>query len=178
MSPCCYVQLFLFGLLSTGAVSAPTGECTNLRALSNIHLNQVCGDWFCGKSNRHVPMDKSTCLRILLHKVDETTVAISLVLNETSLRQEYTTEDAENAGTLQMAGGNSTVQVIYMSEDGTAMGIASCVPHQAKPSVSLLSKQIPISSEKEDELRIALEQAGLSGDTEFVWESEATCSST
>ncbi|XP_067003852.1 uncharacterized protein [Anabrus simplex] len=180
MSPYGYVQFFLLGLLCTGAVSAETATCTNPRAQSNIDMNQVYGDWFLGKAHGPATLteDKSQCYTITLTKFNETTLEITSTYPGQTLRKVFTIENSENPGTWQAAGEERTVQVIYLSTDFTIMAIAGCIPNHAEPVCILISKQLPISSEKIEEVLHAVEHAGMSGHHHhFTWESEATCPS-
>ncbi|XP_067004704.2 uncharacterized protein [Anabrus simplex] len=177
MSQCSYVQLFLLGLLCTGALSAPTATCTEPRAQSNIDINQLYGDWFLGKSSKEGYWNETQCYRMSVNKVDETTLEASIIYNGIKHAQTFTIVNTENAGTWQIPDSNRTLQVIYLSEDRTTMALCGCEAHHAEPASILLSKQLPVSLEKTEEFRLALELAGMSGDHQFVWESQATCSS-
>ncbi|XP_068084059.1 uncharacterized protein [Anabrus simplex] len=177
MSPYGYVQLFLFGLLCTGAVSAETANCSYLQAQSNIDMNQVYGDWFLGKAKNSANLTKSQCFPISIKKSDETTFDVTANYSEFILHQRYTIKSTENAGTWQAADGDRSELVIFLSTDGSIMALANCVPNPAEFGYILLSKHLPITSEKIEEFRLAVENAGISGQHLFTWESEAVCPS-
>ncbi|XP_067004789.2 uncharacterized protein [Anabrus simplex] len=170
-----YVQLFLFGLLWIGAASAEISTCVTPPGISGHDINKVYGDWFvgriCGPNN--IKLDKSACLGISIKKINETTLEI-----ETPAKLPSTIDISENAGTWRFVDENRTSQVIYLSEDGSAMELAFCINNQTIPGLILISRQLPLSPEKKAEVLHAEEIAGVPEHNHlFKWESEATCQS-
>ncbi|XP_067004803.2 uncharacterized protein [Anabrus simplex] len=140
-------------------------------------MNQVYGNWFLGKAKNSNDMDKSKCFPITINKFDESTFEVTANYTEYILRQEYTIKNTENAGTWQGADGTRIDLVIYLSTDGTTMALANCLQSFGELGYALLSKRLPITSEKIEEFRLAVENAGMSGQNLFTWESKAACPS-
>ncbi|XP_067004788.2 uncharacterized protein [Anabrus simplex] len=175
-----YVQLFLFGLLCIGAASAETSSPT-IRALTDFDINKVYGDWFlgkmCGPDNN--TLDKSACFRMSIKKINETNLQIVITTTPPERPETINIDISENAGTWRYVDGNRISQVIYLSEDGSAMELATGIKDQTVPGLLLLSKQLPLSPEKKAEVLHAEEIAGVPEHIHFSkWESEATCPST
>ncbi|XP_067004784.2 uncharacterized protein [Anabrus simplex] len=179
MSSYGYVQLFLLGLLCTGAISAATATCTIPQGESNIDVNQVYGDWFLGESHGVVDFeeDRSHCHTISLRKINENTLEFTATFSGRALSKNFTKGTAENAAIWKTEGEDRSGRFIYLSTDGTALALVICIPSQTEPISLLVSKQLPISSEKKGEFHLAVEQAGLSGHDTSTWESGATCPS-
>ncbi|XP_067004800.2 uncharacterized protein [Anabrus simplex] len=180
MAPYGYVQLFLFGVLCIGAVIAENATCTNPRALNDIDMDKVYGDWFVGKwyGPFNFTYDRSRCFSLNITKVNETTFEMIMETPSTPSSKIFTIEDSENAGIWFDVDIHRTVQVIYQSADGTAMALAFCVENETDPALTLLSKQVPVSPEKIAEFLHAQETAGMLGHNHrFKWDSGATCPS-
>ncbi|XP_067004787.2 uncharacterized protein [Anabrus simplex] len=175
-----YVQLFLFGLLCIGAASVGISACPTIRALSDLDINKLYGDWFVGKivGLGNYEEDKSRCFGSSITKINETTLQFGV---DDSGPETYTIESSENAGTWRDVDIKSLVpvmDVIYLSADRSTMELAFCIKNQTAPGLLLLSKQLPLSSEKKAELLHAEEIAGVQESIySFKWESEATCPS-
>ncbi|XP_067004786.2 uncharacterized protein [Anabrus simplex] len=180
MSPSVYIQLFLCSLLCSGAISAENATCTNPRAQSNVDMNQVYSDWFVGQVNMpaNATLPKTRCFTVSVKKMNESTLEVSMKIHEEIRRHVFSIGNAENAGTWQDINEDRTVQVIYLSADGTTMALACCVENRVEPLCILMSKQLPISSGKKEEVLQAVENAGITGShCQFTWISEATCPS-
>ncbi|XP_067004802.2 uncharacterized protein [Anabrus simplex] len=171
----CHAQLFLFGVLCIGAVIAENVTCTDPQALSDIDLDKVYGDWFVGKAHGPVRFtnDRSHCYITSFIKINGTTLEATAEMDGVTTSRIFTTE---NAGTWQDTFVDRSIQVIYLSADGTTLALAFCVPSYAEPGLLLLSKVLPISPDKIAEVNQAKEIAGVSvHDHRFKWDSEATC---
>ncbi|XP_067004785.2 uncharacterized protein [Anabrus simplex] len=180
MSPYGYVQLFLFGLFCTCAVSDETETCRDPIPQTNIDMDKLYGDWFLGMTNTLIgrTLNKSQCQPQSMKKINETTFELISIYNGKTWSRVYSVENASNAGTWHYVGTNITEKVIYLSDDGTIMVMAACVPSYSEPVCNLFSKYLPFPSKVYEEVLDAMEVAGIYlPHCYFRSVSEATCPS-